>query len=552
NDGVWSLERVVLSIIIVPPFWQTLWFKFLAAIFIIGGIYALFYLQKRSAKKRQDILEAEVKKRTEDLESAILELNEENESRMRAEHKLRLAQSESNAILENVNEGLFLLNHEYEISEQHSRELEVIFDHGNLAKFNFIKLMEKLITKKNLESLKKYLEVQFNKNIDEDVFKNLNPLESVEVHLDSKNAEFVSKYLKFSFSRVMDGDTIFSLLVAVQDITKVVQLQQQLEESQKKQRQEIDQLLSILKVDPVELREYIESVESTLEKITKSFKEDDQDYDELLADVFKKVHNLKGNAGFLDMKFFVDKFHNIEETIKKLQEQESLSGNDFLHILFEMNQIRKYIVSMNQLIDRVLNMSKQINRSVSAEEKRDILVSGFSKRVNQLNSELGKKAKFIFENTNNLMIPDQYETAFKDIVIHLINNSMVHGVESQEERKKNKKKPEALLKVEVNQANGTFGFKFTDDGKGLNLEKIKNKAIESGRYEKADLDKMSDEELADLIFQDGISTAEKVDENAGRGQGMSIIKDIVKQVNGEVILSSKLGEFFEANIALPL
>ncbi|MCB0280748.1 MAG: hypothetical protein KDD94_14660, partial [Calditrichaeota bacterium] len=531
NDLMWNPDGRSLIIDITPPFWKPLWFQITAALVAIMLVVSVPLIMVRRGIKRQEKLEAEIAERTKEIADANKNLSKENDIRKQTEVALLRARSQTDAILENVVEGLFLLDMDYKISDQHSKELEVIFNENNLSHVQFVELMRPLITAKNLEALKDFVELLFNRDIDEEVVNELNPLDQVEVHFEIDKGEFKSKHLEFTFRRIVAEEQIHSLLITVRDVSEIVELQLQLKLSEEKNKTEIDQLLSILKVDPHRLKDYLDNVKEVLDDISLKFEQEKGGRVDILDEVFRTIHNLKGNAQMLDLKFFVEKFHSIEGSIREIQDKSEVKGDDFLGILFDINEIDSYVNSMFSLIKRVLKLTDTMK--VTDDSPDMSLVKNIEEVVGRLGKELDKKAKFVFENLKNFNIPNEYRNEFKDIVIQLVRNSMVHGIENHEERRSHNKSPEAQLRLTLEDVNGNFVFKYRDDGQGLNIEKIKEKALNSGKFSTEKLNTMSKSEIARLIFSDGLSTTDEADENSGRGQGMSIIKDIISKKKGK-------------------
>jgi chemosensory pili system protein ChpA (sensor histidine kinase/response regulator) len=133
---------------------------------------------------------------------------------------------------------------------------------------------------------------------------------------------------------------------------------------------------------------------------------------------------------------------------------------------------------------------------------------------------------------------------------HLLRNAIVHGIESREARRAAGKSEIGELLVEVRQEGNEVVIQFSDDGQGLSLERIRDKARRVGLL--ADDGKMSDEEAADLIFHPGFSTAEQITELAGRGIGMDVVRSEAAALGGRVSTWSEPGRGAHFTIRLPL
>jgi len=142
--------------------------------------------------------------------------------------------------------------------------------------------------------------------------------------------------------------------------------------------------------------------------------------------------------------------------------------------------------------------------------------------------------------------------AIKDPLTHIIRNSVDHGVEAPDVRKSNGKNPEGVLSMKAFHEGGQVIIEITDDGAGLNVNRIRNKAIEKGLLAADKAASMSEQELQRLVFLPGLSTAEKVTNVSGRGVGMDVVRSNIERIGGTVDVSSKLGQGTTFTIKIPL
>jgi len=139
-----------------------------------------------------------------------------------------------------------------------------------------------------------------------------------------------------------------------------------------------------------------------------------------------------------------------------------------------------------------------------------------------------------------------------DPLVHIIRNSVDHGIEKPEERKAAGKPLPGVVALNAYQAGNNVIIEVTDDGAGLNLDKIKSKALERGIVTEEVLENMSEEDVMNLIFLPGFSTSDKVTDISGRGVGMDVVKTKITNLGGIVELSSQPGEGTKITIRLPL
>jgi two-component system chemotaxis sensor kinase CheA len=142
--------------------------------------------------------------------------------------------------------------------------------------------------------------------------------------------------------------------------------------------------------------------------------------------------------------------------------------------------------------------------------------------------------------------------AIKDPLTHIVRNSVDHGFEKPEVRAECGKQPEGCLKLRAYHEGGQVNIEVTDDGGGIDLARVKQKAVQRGLLTSERASQMSDYEALNIIFLPGFSTAEKVTNVSGRGGGMDVVKTNIEKIGGTVDLQSKMGEGTKLKIKIPL
>ena len=164
-------------------------------------------------------------------------------------------------------------------------------------------------------------------------------------------------------------------------------------------------------------------------------------------------------------------------------------------------------------------------------------------------SELNKEVRIVTEG-DHVEIEKSVYDALAPAVGHIIRNAIDHGIESKQVRIENKKPPEALIKISAKQESGSFVLKISDDGKGFDIDKILKKAIESRLV--SETTKLTEHQILQLVFENGLSTSEKITNISGRGVGMGAVKDTISGLKGSCQLDSKKGTGSEVTIKVPL
>lgn len=458
---------------------------------------------------------------------------------------------QSEVVFENVNQGIFLMDVKFNMSKLYSKEMENIFKNDKIADENFIQFMRPRLIARDQDALEMFVKHLFNADIEEDVVNKLNPIEHVQIFSSNEQGELSSKYIKVSFSRVRDSEgVIHNILVTIIDETETVLLQKEIEESEGKNKQEMELMLSILKVDPVVLGDFLTTCKQSLGSISHKYETNsNKEFKELVSFTYNTIHNLKANAGLIELQGLSDSFHEIEELLSKLQGKE-LIGDDFLKILYQINVVNGTLDNMNDLLERILSVSYK-NTDKKGEDANEKFVSTLQNGAVKISQDLNKKVEFQLENEDNLIIPHSFKTDVKDILLQLIRNSVVHGIEKPEDRIKKNKLENGLIKVTISEENDRLSVHYFDDGQGLDLNKIMQKAISEKLVNPDQIANLSSNDIGRLLFKDGFTTANEVSQHAGRGQGMGLVGRIIKKLNGSVKMNFKKGEYFEMKFSFP-
>jgi chemosensory pili system protein ChpA (sensor histidine kinase/response regulator) len=169
--------------------------------------------------------------------------------------------------------------------------------------------------------------------------------------------------------------------------------------------------------------------------------------------------------------------------------------------------------------------------------------------VRQTGKELNKRANLELQGTNVELDRSVLEKMIAPFE-HLLRNSIVHGLENEQQRAQSVKLPIGEIRLSVRQESNEVVFEFSDDGAGLNFEKLREKAIANGSLQADEV--VSDDQLAQLIFTPGLSTAAEITEIAGRGVGMDVVRSEIAGLGGRIDVSSKRGQGTQFLIHLPL
>lgn len=171
--------------------------------------------------------------------------------------------------------------------------------------------------------------------------------------------------------------------------------------------------------------------------------------------------------------------------------------------------------------------------------------------LRDLSNELGKKIDLQMTGADT-ELDRQVLELIKDPLTHMVRNSADHGLESTEGRVAAGKPAVGVIKLEAYHEGGHVIIRISDDGGGLNLEKIKSKAVAVGLTTEGELDQLSEQQISNFIFKAGFSTAQEVTSVSGRGVGMDVVRSNIEKIGGTVEVRSETGRGSVFTIKIPL
>ena len=177
--------------------------------------------------------------------------------------------------------------------------------------------------------------------------------------------------------------------------------------------------------------------------------------------------------------------------------------------------------------------------------------SKFPRTVRDLALSCGKEVEIEMEGRETELDKTIIES-IKDPLTHLVRNTVDHGIEKPEVRRATGKNPTGRLSLRAFHEGGQVNIEISDDGAGLDCEKLRRKAVEKALITPEQAAKMGERETANLIFLPGFSTAEKITNVSGRGVGMDVVKTNIEKIGGTVDVQSKLGSGTTVRMKIPL
>lgn len=220
--------------------------------------------------------------------------------------------------------------------------------------------------------------------------------------------------------------------------------------------------------------------------------------------------------------------------------EERYDGEQFLE---ELNQV----VSSVSLVTTDLQLAVMKTRMLPVSK----VFNKFPRMVRDLSRDMGKSIELVISGEETELDKSIVEE-IGDPLVHMIRNSCDHGVESKEERLAAGKSETGKVELKAYNEGNHIVIEITDDGKGLDAEMLKQKALEKGIINEREADTMTNKEAYGLIFKAGFSTAKVVTNVSGRGVGMDVVKTNIEKLNGIIDVESELGQGTVFKLKIPL
>ena len=478
------------------------------------------------------------------------------------------ARRETTEILETVNEGLFLIDKNLILGEQHSARLVDVLGKQEFAGKSFQALLENIVSEKDAETARGFIELLFDPKVKEKLIGDLNPLSLVEVNIAQSNGGFLTKHLQFSFARAYqkndDGvQEISHVLVTVLDITEQVKLERALNESRKHNESQLEMITGLLHTHPGLLKEFIANSFNCFNRVNNILRQPAktvQAVRDKATSIFREIHNFKGEAASLKLEFFENAAHKMEDTLAILRDKRDLSGNDYLGLTVQLESLISYTQQVEHLTEKLgqfavvsSNSSRTTGNKHITGNRRNDGWDHLDDLVQNVALRNGKMVKLVTSGLSEIELNADYQQQLKEICIQLLRNAVAHGIETPRDRELSEKPMIGRIDLRLAKISDTeMELTVMDDGQGLDYDAIRTKALNSGKWPEDEIESWTNKHLLGLIFHEGFSTAAEINKDAGRGVGMEAVMNHVLAQRGKISVSSRSGRHCRFVITLPI
>jgi two-component system chemotaxis sensor kinase CheA len=483
-------------------------------------------------------------------------------TRAKHERVAKEAQEQTKDILRTVKEGFFLLDADYRIGSVWSDALTRLFHRKDFAGVGFEDLLRDLVPAATLATATKYIKLLWGDRAHENLMRTINPLGQLEIQTDNGHGGKETRYLQFDFHRVSGEKGVKHVLVSVTDITSNVLLARELHESQEAASAQMDMMLGVMHMDPVQLVSFLDTTDASLRLINSILKEparNDADFRKKLDGLFRELHSVKGEASALNLMSVANRVHAFEDMVGELKKRPELTGNEFLPLVLKLDDLMAHLKTVREVAMRMTTL-----RDVPAEHARTQVINApaaakgrtaaeLSQTLHRLAEKLAhdhqKRFKLALSGLEE--IPERYVSSLKDVLIQMLRNSAVHGIETGDVRRASTKDESGVVKADFRKASDGYELVFEDDGAGLLPDQLKAAAIRKQIVSAQEAAAMDTRSALALIFKPGFSTQPQVSMDAGRGVGMDVVARSIYALGGKIGVSTNPGKFTRFRIVLP-
>jgi len=467
-------------------------------------------------------------------------------------------------IFRTTQEGLFLLDHELRMGSQTSLALSRVLGFDVRAGANFLDLLRPSVSPKTYDTAKEYIELLLRHDVKEKLVASLNPLDCLEISSVRSDGGVDIRFLQIRFNRVLKNGRVTHLLVTANDISRQVRLERELKESERRVQDQMAMMVHVLQAEPLAMQEFLGGATAGLNQINESLRTTSPTSGmspERFESILRTAHQIKGDASALQLESIAQILHGLETLLQDLRGRNQCKGEDFLPVTVRVKELFGELRSIQEVIVRI----GQIRGAVSVEPPRppadggaagqQPMVRQWSGFVSQLAERHQKRVELVYQGLDLGGLAPRLRETINSVVNQFIRNALVHGIESPDDRMRRGKAETARLSVYVSdQGDGFVELSFRDDGRGLDLEKIKAAALASGRVAADQVSALDPRRLTMMIFDSGFSTRAPslADEDAGRGVGLDAVKAMVSSQGGRIRIGSTRGEYCHFRVQLPL
>jgi two-component system, chemotaxis family, sensor kinase CheA len=499
------------------------------------------------------------------------------------------------AVLSHVSQGIFFIDVKNRLLPSVSQSLSTLFRRRDFNQLTFEKLLRPVIEEQALTDACAQL-TELRAATERGELSIIAPLQSVEVRLLRPDGGFDFMQYAFEFFKVDAPDQYDTWMVCVTDRTPakaqtaaVEDLRPQLDELHGQLRIQTEILRSVMQTGRMRFAAAVQRSGAAMKAINAILKKparDEAAFRLKLEEISAEAAQIRREAATLQLASLETAARQFEESLQELRNRSSLSGNDFLPLAIQMDQLFGQFALLRSLTHTAAQPKPKSNperdasdatpkrvtdngteiiapRFASQPEEHEASLPGTvsSAPAGSLESTLSALTEHIaLEHHKSVTlecrglhkVPLAYQSAVKNVAIQFVRNAVMHGIEPADEREKAGKPAIAVLLLQFGALpDGTFELRFQDDGRGVDPDTARRIAVEKRLITCDAAARLRDRQAIKLIFQDGFTSLPSAPNQPLHGAGLSLVRRYVHDAGGKVALASEPGRETRFKVSLP-
>ncbi len=503
-----------------------------------------------------------------------------------------------NDILNNIDQGLFTINLDGTVNKEYSARANVILKVDDIASHDINQLLRLDTNQKS--SFYEWLKLVKNRHSSQRWQKltKLAPVQELELLQNESNTQ---QFVSISYQKIYDkAGNLSKIMILAMDETEKRLKDLQIAAERQQHENEVKAILGIANTPAEEIAEFTEDTKERLRELHNEVKAHlegvirQRDYypegpeyeitKENIDAMYRHIHTIKGNAGSYGFEMMSTIAHKAEDMLEELREPVKMRRGDSLGMIAEylikmddaMEDIHQKIKLVfgrddeitvripEHRIAKIQDICTELESKISDNKFEPLFLECMMLTWKPLKTITRKYLKIIqkavrkqnknieFEVVDEMALyPVNELSSFDDALIHLMRNAVDHGVEEPEVREE-MNKGVGRIKFEYSKNSTQRIIKISDDGRGIDTEKLVEKSMQKGIIKADDVLKMSEKDKLMLMFHAGISTSDKITDTSGRGIGMNVVKEKVENLGGKLEINTVLGKGTTFTILLPV
>ncbi|AFA50010.1 ATP-binding protein [Acetobacterium woodii] len=496
-------------------------------------------------------------------------LTQRNEAEKR--HRIEIEQKNEaiKNLLDHTGQGFLFFGRDLIISEEYSRECDKIFGFP-VGKQHFLEIMKKFVDSDAIEMME---------NVFINVFGDNNKVKN-RVYLSVLPTEISinDRYIQTEF-KVIPNEIKKSIMLILTDITE----KKALEIKNAEEKNNIKLIVRAIS-SKNEITQAIEELQQFVKEDALTLLASHQPPQLILQHLFRVVHTMKGDFALNSLHHTSLELHRVEDALSELQKNndtinlaaiqalltqldcEQLLAKDRLIITEALGRhyFEKEEVSAVSL-QRITDIKNKIKREFQGAEQTAVLelleslfyinikevIKDYNEYIKGLAERFGKNIGEIKITGADIFVNRERYANFIKSLVHVFRNIADHGIETPDERFCSGKPEAGQIFCELEKQENQLLICLADDGRGVDLDAIRKKAIEKGIYSATEMDELTKEQILAIIFRDDFSTKNTVDLYSGRGVGLAAVKAEIAAIGGKIEIATELGKYTRFKFIIP-